>query len=145
MVPLLPGILANCQVSDCGRSAKHEYPTWWIPAADRWQSFNADLAHAYLCPEHKHKWGYDGCQVRGCDSTPPVLFMIPLADWKSWHIEWYLGFKGRPENYEEWKRYPTHVLVCHKHFSELRTKNGRVLGYRKRDGKIRAYVKEELF
>lgn len=37
------------------------------------------------------------------------------------------------------------LLVCQKHYRKLRNMDGIVLGYRKYNGKVRAYIKHESF
>lgn len=51
----------------------------------------------------------------------------------------------RTESYEDWASQPQVLGLCRVHYRQIRRRDGYTLGYRLRNGKIRAYVKEEHF
>jgi hypothetical protein len=47
--------------------------------------------------------------------------------------------------YRTWSATPFYLNVCARHYTVLRRSDGVELGYRVRNGKMRAYVKHEYF
>jgi hypothetical protein len=50
-----------------------------------------------------------------------------------------------PESYDEWRAHPQFIQMCKQHYKQVHRKDGYTLGYRLRNGKIRAYVKEDHY
>jgi hypothetical protein len=82
-----------------------------------YQGYDTDKCFAPVCPE------------RAATEVLKGLISLPLR-------EAVLGDAGTDPRIQ-------FVAVCRKHYRQLHRRDGVTLGYRKVDGKVRAYIKEE--
>ena len=73
------------------------------------------------------------CDVLGCTSQAAVLFYLDVINCNFWQDIFGWG-KDTDEIF---------AYACTRHYTSLKHRHGTDLGYRMRDGKIRAYVKDQ--
>lgn len=87
---------------------------------------------------------FDGktCQATGC--SRPWATAVPTGDIRL-SLRQAIFDIDMPHSYEEWQKQGHTIQMCREHYRLIHRKDGVTLGYRVRNGKISAYVKEEHF
>ena len=91
----------------------------------------------------------DLCGVIGCARR--WAHLIHADDLRPSLVEAIFGISLAPrdapreERYQAWLAYQAGLRVCQDHLRKLRRQDGVTLGYRRVNGKLRAFVKDEYF
>jgi hypothetical protein len=84
----------------------------------------------------------DSCHAPGCGER--VSCYIPFGEVRE-TLRQALFDLDTPASYAEWQAHPFTIRMCARHYRMTRSRDGRTLAFQYRNGKIRAYVKEEHY